>query len=179
MQQVLYNEFFDYIANQYESLIDISRNLANIDTLLELLSHEIGGLVDKRIIDFGCGTGLASRRLRGAAAEFTGVDQSPHMRDIAMHRGMKVVPTNDLASWTSYFDGAIASYVLHLLSDDEALRSLALALKPDGVLVGNFHKNANLDRVTKCLARYGCEAVELPLRSGIEIHGGYMGYRKS
>lgn len=174
-QQALYNGFFDYIGAEYESLISVSRNCDNIKHLLYLLRQHSGSLEAKELIDFGCGTGLALTQLQAAKAQFVGVDQSAHMRDIAQHRGMNTIDLVALRGRPSRFDGAIASYVLHMVSDETAIAGVASSLKKGATLVGNFHKGLNVQWMDGVFAKYGCKATRLDASA---IHGTYIGYTK-
>jgi SAM-dependent methyltransferase len=178
IQQALYIEFFDYIGDDYESLIDVNRNSGNISVLLDLLRQRIGNLAGKILLDFGCGTGLAITQLQAAKARFIGVDQSPHMLDIARCRGMEAIDVAALNSWGSRFDGAIASYVLHLVSDEAVIKAVASSLKSGATLVGNFHKGANVEWVDRMFNQFGCSALHFPQLGPETSHGMYVGFTK-
>ena len=178
IQQALYNDFFDYIGSEYESLIDVSRNCENIEYLLEHLSQQIGDLKGATLMDFGCGTGLAVPQLQAAGAKFVGVDQSHHMRFIAQHRGMTAVNMASLLAQPNQFDGAIASYVLHLVSDEIAIAGVVSVLKRGATLVGNFHKSCNIQWMDDTFARHGCSAIHLRELHTSAVHGVYVGYTK-
>jgi ubiquinone/menaquinone biosynthesis C-methylase UbiE len=176
-QQILYSEFFEYVAADYDSLIDPQRNMDNIDQLITMLAILIDGISGKSIMDFGCGTGLAFELLQKAGARFVGVDQSGHMREMATRRGMKSCSPNDLSDYNSFFDGAIASYVLHLISTDDAIATIVKPLKPGGVLVGNYHKSWNIYWADEAFRRQGCEVIKLASGAASQ-HGSYVGYIK-
>ena len=177
VQEAIYGEFFDYIADNYESMIDQRRNLANVANLLRELSRLLGGLQGKTIMDFGCGTGIAIPQLLQAGADFVGVDRSPHMREIASHRGMRVLSLEGLCSRDLIFDGAIASYVLHLVSTDQVVEKLVKTLRPGAVLVGNYHKDRNALWANEAFERHGCSVIRLPSEGG-QNHGSYFAYAK-
>lgn len=177
LQQAAYGEFFEYIAAEYESLIDLDRNVRNVDNLIAMLCRSIEDLYDKRILDFGCGTGLSYGSLKRSTARFIGVDQSQHMRKIAQSRGMQVLGLDYLGRAQSTFDGAIASYVLHLVTDETVVGSLVNSMKPGGILVANYHKGINADWAENTFRRLGCDVTGLPSAESGE-HGPYFAYIK-
>src|SRR6266404_6888331 len=52
-QEVL-DKFFAFIAYQYESLIDVQRNLDNIQILLGFLNRLLAPIEGSTIVDYGC-----------------------------------------------------------------------------------------------------------------------------
>jgi SAM-dependent methyltransferase len=177
LQQAVYSEFFEHIAPEYESLIDLERNLRNIGNLLAILRESIGDLSGRRILDFGCGTGLAYDSLKRSNARFVGADQSQHMREIAKCRGMDTVGLDDMSGLQSVFDGAIASYVFHLIADEAAIGVLVHSIKQGGVVVANHHKDVNIDWADRTFRRYGCDATNLRSAKSVD-HGSYFAYIK-
>ena len=178
LQEVVFSEFFEYIADEYERLIDVSRNVENIETLLGQLSAILGNLADHSILDFGCGTGLAIGPLTACGTLFTGVDQSAHMRDLARKRGMPVISMNQLQSRTSAFHGVIASYVFHLFVDEFVLDELWNTVRVGGALVANFHKGNGIERANTFFHRSDCRIVNCEVAAHLQRHGSYFAYIK-
>lgn len=176
-QEVL-NDFFTLLANEYESLIDVQRNIENLRILLEHLKSRCAFVKDSTIIDFGCGTGLSLNVVPEFGVKVVGVDSSPMMRRIAQRKGMTVLSPGDLARQSpNSVDGAFASYVFHLLPHTHGLRLLWARLRPGASLVANFHKNQGVEMVTACVRDLDgiVEPFEAPES---ERHGQYIAYLK-
>jgi ubiquinone/menaquinone biosynthesis C-methylase UbiE len=176
----LVEDFFDLIAEDYELLIDKSRNLENIRNLLRFLDELIGPLKGLTVVDYGCATGLSM----GPASEFNvsplGVDSCARMRKIASGRGMSVGTFKHLSSLHhTMISGGFASYVLHLSPDERELGSLWRLLKPKGALVANFHKGKGIDFVNDVLESLGCTVRHLESQDDQSRHGEYVAYIKS
>src|SRR5688500_16215102 len=56
--------FFNFIANHYEKLISVERNIQNIERLIKILLAEIPDSEKKIFLDFGCGIGLSQVFIR-------------------------------------------------------------------------------------------------------------------
>lgn len=152
---------YDAVARTYESQIDRERNVAVIRRLLE----QVG---PGWLIDYGCGTGISLDALDPALHQLLGVDVSPSMRTIAESRGLITVPVEALETNTGcQFDGAFASYVLHLASAHEHLSGLASSIRVGGRFAANFHKGRGMHAVDQILRSCGfdIEARREPSRS--------------
>lgn len=178
-RQSLLDRFFELIGEEYDSLIDIRRNLANIQNLLELLrrlSEPIEGLT---IIDYGCGTGLSLQVASRYRVSVIGVERCPMMRAMSIARGMIVWSESDLARQPSNSLSAVfASYVFHLQPHRRGLRLLWSRLKPHGALLANFHKGAGIATTNSCLTEEGCRILNLDAPDGSSLHGPYVAYVK-
>jgi SAM-dependent methyltransferase len=179
-QSGVFEDFFDYIAPDYERLIDTDSNVDNVRQLLACLSSVIGDLHGKVVVDFGCGTGLAVPIIRSFGASVIAVDQSSRMRELAAAAvGMNVLRVSELNSIRLKADGIIASYVLHLLWDDSVLETLWAVLKPGGALVANFHKKIGVDRANRFFSRPGTTLARCSAQFGDQSHGPVFAYVKS
>ena len=177
--QKLLDKFFGLIADEYEALIDIPRNIENISNLLGFLSSLVGPLSHALVVDYGCGTGLSIRPGRETSVTLIGVDRCPRMRAIATSRGMLTWSPGDLARQLSgSVHAAFASYVLHLLPETHGLRLLWARLKPGGVLVANFHKGQGIELVADCLSEQHALIRRLDSPAGAQRHGPYFAYVK-
>jgi ubiquinone/menaquinone biosynthesis C-methylase UbiE len=104
-----------------------------------------------RLLDVGCGTGVASRavaRRSGFAGRVTGIDRSAYLVDVARRRAVEegltgriefqVGDSRSLGLPDASFDAAIAHTLLSHVEDPlEALRELARVVRPGGT-VGVF-----------------------------------------
>lgn len=147
---------FDAIADQYDHQIDEETNRRTIGRLLGAVAAHGGARRPLRVLDFGCGTGLAATVADPDAFDLIGTDASARMLRRAAARGMSTVPLADLprlgAGWA---DGAIASFVLHLAVPAAGLAAAATALRAGGVFAANFHKDRDRDSAAAALDALG------------------------
>jgi SAM-dependent methyltransferase len=140
---------FDLIAHVYDQLISSEVNLEIARLLLEAVvpPPEIHGSAQLRILDFGCGTGLALCALRDLGnplanqIELVGTDLSPRMLEFAARRGEEVLKLEEWRQMpVASVDGAISSFVLHygVPQADSAL--IAGQLSPGARFAANYFK---------------------------------------
>jgi SAM-dependent methyltransferase len=150
---------FDAIALHYDNLTDGRTNVAVCRRLLKTVAD--GSRAAKRILDFGCGTGVASIAGRDsdlAHLSLVGTDASPAMLELARRRGESTITR---AEWKREpalsFDGAIAAFVLHLGVPDEDLILLASQLSQGALFAANIFKPTPnlLERILKTLQENG------------------------
>ncbi|MBR1003585.1 MULTISPECIES: class I SAM-dependent DNA methyltransferase [Bradyrhizobium] len=150
---------FDAIAVHYDDLTDCGTNLAVCRRLLDEVSGHSGS--GNRILDFGCGTGVAVL----AASEpdlqhlrLVGTDASPAMLELARRRGEE---TLHFQTWwgtpAGSFDGAIAAFVLHYGVPDEHLSLIASQLRDGAIFAANLFKapSALMDRIVRACTQGG------------------------
>ena len=178
-RQSLLDSFFALIADEYESLIDVGRNLGNIQNLLRLVCELTGPTEGSVVIDYGCGTGLSLHAAPELKVSIVGVERCVLMRAHASARGMTVWSPGDLARQPKdSLPAAFASYVLHLLPHTDGVRLLWSRLKPGGVLVANFHKGQGIEQINTCLRENRCRILRLKPPVGSDLHGPYIAYAK-
>ena len=179
LSQEIIDEFFDLIAKEYESLIDVARNIENIKNLFEILEDVIRPFDESKLVDYGCGTGLSLRAEHPINVEIFGVDRCPTMREIAAARGLTVWSLGQLASQpTNSLDGAFSSYVFHLFPRLEGLRLLWSRIRIGGAFVANFHKNDGIERVNEFMRATHGTLIDVRSLPASEKHGTYLAYRK-
>ncbi|MGJ5620655.1 class I SAM-dependent DNA methyltransferase [Sulfitobacter sp. MF3-043] len=104
------------------------------------------GWKSKRILDFGCGTGLMAERVAPFVREVVAIDTSEKMiavldakgiaNVVAMHGNVLDADFQRAHAWQSSFDLIYASSVCGFLSDYEgAVKSLVGLLKPSGTFI--------------------------------------------
>jgi len=163
---------FDLCADAYEMLVDVKRNISNIQNLLVVvLAAGKSGADTIKILDFGCGTGLSLVALQSLESnsvgriQLTGMDRSPHMLQIAARRGLSVLTE---AKWASLlagtFHAVIASYVIHLGMSQDDCCAIAKQLIPGGVFVANYHHGdaTGVAQTAALLSRAGLRPIPLP-----------------
>jgi len=176
----LYEEFFDYISPDYEHLIDLNRNQENIYNLLKIVQGYTYSKTKLVILDYGCGTGISHSFAKNYNYEIIGFDICPNMRQNASSKGMIVWGEKDLIQQPkSSIDAVISSYVFHFLIDDSYFKLLYKLLKPNGIIVANFHKNKNRNFIDQSLNKIGFEIIQSTILKNKEYHGTYVVYRKS
>jgi len=178
LDQAVVDALFDEIAFTYESIIDVKRNMENIDLLFETIAKAIGPLTGATILDLGCGTGLSVQSRFNRGINLIGIDRSPKMRDIALLKGMRVAGIKDFENQCVTLDGIFASYVFHLMSDTSILCPLWKCLKPGGVMIANFHKNRGVESINEIIVKLNGSIIELDQPDGSERHGAYVEYHK-
>lgn len=179
-RQEILDKFFNLIGDEYESLIDVPRNVENIRNLLGFVSQFAGYMRGATILDYGCGTGLSLGPTSDFNINLVGVDRCPIMCRIARNRGMTVWSFEELAQKSfDQISGAFASYVFHLLPQTDGLCLLWAHLRKGGIFVANFHKNQGIETVNNCVSDLGGDVKLLKSPLGSERHGAYIAYIKS
>jgi ubiquinone/menaquinone biosynthesis C-methylase UbiE len=105
----------------------------------------------ERVLDVGCGAGAFAARLAGRAGHVDAVDKSAAMIEAAKRR----TPANvtciladvmELPLPTEHYDAIVSITALHHLPLVDALRHLAPALRPGGVLAAVVLPRSDLPR---------------------------------
>lgn len=87
-----------------------------------------------RVLDIGCGTGIAARLLRERGCEVLGVEPDPRMADFARATGLEVEQAR-VEQWQARgrrFELAISAQAWHWVDPDAGAHHVAAALVPDG-----------------------------------------------
>jgi SAM-dependent methyltransferase len=162
---------FDACAGAYERLVDVQRNQGNIQRLLRIAIENGPRRTPLRVLDFGCGTGLAHEAIRLLAIEkrtpvnLIGTDRSVHMLELASRRGLQILSEDAwLRTPEMAFDAVIASYVIHLGLTEEDCIHISRQLTVGGVLVANYHHATvtDLNRTTVLCESVGLEPLSIP-----------------
>lgn len=151
---------FDAIADRYDAEVDEATNRRVIDGLLQTVAAHAPARRPLRVLDFGCGTGLAVTVADPSGFCLVGTDTSPRMLARAASRGMRTVPPQGLHGLgKGWADGTIASFVLHLAVPAADVAAAAQALGSGGILAANFHKGHG--RTAAAAALEACGLVPL------------------
>ena len=104
---------------------------------------------DNRLLDVGCGTGVASVRFAKIGYHVSGFDISPENVDIATKRGLHYDLQNQVEFSTQtaenlnypdeYFDIVVGIDILHHIEIAKAIRECHRVLKPGGAAVFKEH----------------------------------------
>lgn len=176
--QAVVDAFFCWLSEDYDSTIDVDRNVRNIRYLMSLCL-KFGLRSPNRVLDFGCGTGISTVALDSLPeVQLVGFDSCSRMVDIAEARGLSVLDLQDLmALGPCYFDAIFSSYTMHLLFEREGLALAWDSMRTGGVLAANFHKSVGLGVVSEFLHGLGAQLVFAD--DGPGEHGVYRVFRKS
>jgi Methyltransferase domain len=161
---------FDLIADIYDRVTTEETNRVVALHLLRAVVLPISSRL--RILDFGCGTGIALTAAAEinspAQIELIGTDASPTMVGAAARRGMCTV---SLQEWKKIpaktFDGAIASFVLHYGLQDKELELIAKHLRPRARFAANYFKPSESE-IERLISRLHMTGLNFHERSEIE-----------
>lgn len=121
--------------------------------LLALLEPKSG----ERILDLGCGTGQLTAQIAAAGAQVHGIDASGEM--IAQAQQNHPQLSFEIADATRFragepFDAVFSNAVLHWVKPPEdAVRSIAAALKPGGRFVAEFGGRGNVAQIVAAASK--------------------------
>lgn len=138
---------FAAAAARYDELRPVD---ANWQEQFDVLVRE-GGLVARRVLDVGCGTGNLATALAERGARVWGVDAEPAMLDVARGRvprgvGLKEARAEALPFKDGWFDRVVMRLVLHLLDRPRALAEARRVLGPEGRLAVATFAPEHLER---------------------------------
>jgi SAM-dependent methyltransferase len=150
MQARATEELFD-LSDEYEAMLNQGIRLSGesmfffLEGRLNLLQQQMQarGRVVSRVLDFGCGLGYASKRLRElfAPAEITGVDTSAKVLETARQRnggmGVRFLTLGEIEDDAGSYDLCYVNGVFHHIPPPErpgALRLIHRVLRPGGIL---------------------------------------------
>jgi len=149
-------EYYHYLRTKKYTQGWFYNELLEMPTTLEL----IGNVKGKKILDFGCGTGIYSKLLTKKGAKVKGFDISKKMLEIAKKENPKL----DLRQGTGYkipfkekFDIVIAPLVIDYFKDwDKAFKQVSKVLKKGGFFI--FSQG---NPVSECIKKVKCRGETL------------------
>ena len=129
---------FEKLAKPYQS----ARRGFDLEVFEALVTY-CGELSGKKVLDVGCGTGIATRQLAEYGASVIGCDLSEAMiREAQSIDGIKyiVAPTDSLPFENGAFEIVTAFSAFHWFCDNKSVQEIKRVLQKDGVfLVVNKH----------------------------------------
>jgi SAM-dependent methyltransferase len=125
-----------------------------------------------RVLDVGCGTGIAARLFQAAGAEVLGVDPDERMAARARQRGLEVEVAR-IEDWDPAgrsFDAAVAGQAWHWVDPEAGARQVARALTPGGRLAVFWNSFRPPPSLGEAMA-----AVSRQAKPGTPVQGGLPG----
>lgn len=108
-------------------------------TMIPGMLKALGNVRGKKVLDWGCGTGLYAKELKKRGAKVKGFDISEEMIRIAKDENPGVdfrVGSGLKIPFNERFDIVFASLALHYLNDwDKALKEISRVLKKNGIFI--------------------------------------------
>lgn len=101
-----------------------------------LVDHIVAACPGPRVVDVGCGTGIAARLFQAAGCQVLGVDPDARMADLARQSGLEV-EVSTFEAWDPAgreFDAVIAAQAWHWVDPVAGAARAARALRPGGLL---------------------------------------------
>lgn len=179
VRQSLLTGFFNVVASLYRELVDVDRNLENIETLLTIIKEQITLRADDPIVDLGCGIGLSIEIASHHGLNIVGVDPCPNMRHFAALNGLTAWSPGDVARLPpNSLQAAFASYVFHLLPESGLLRLTWHRIESGGVVAANFHKQQGIAHFQATMHTLGATPVALDSCLTSTRHGQYLAFKK-
>jgi SAM-dependent methyltransferase len=174
-QAVLWRDFYRCFGEYYEDLIDDRWNIECIGMLVSHIDARTGFHRAKRILDFGCGSGLSTKvKVQGKILGYEPVDE---MRKQAQQRGMELLTREEIQNMPdNTFDAVFSSYVFHMAVLDGDIELVLGRMKQGAIWVANFYKNINLEYVNAVFIRNGCRLKRLRVQE--ERYGAVYEYQK-
>jgi len=175
-QRKLWKAFYDSYVQYYESLINTANNISCLELFKTIITEKTTTLLEKKILDFGCGTGLSAKVFGNS--DILCYDNNPVMRQKALRNGLKTIDRERfLLLEDELFDICIACYVFHLTIDKYDLMNIIRVIKKEGLIIANFYKCINENEVNSFMRENG----QIPEKINIEegTFGSVFMYRKA
>lgn len=126
------------LAEEYHGM-RLKKSFYNEMIEMPAMIKMLGNIKGKKILDWGCGSGLYIKKLKSKCAEIKGFDISQDMIKIAR----EINPTIDIREgsgtkipFKEEFDIVFASLAIHYLKDlDRPFKEIHRVLKPKGVFI--------------------------------------------
>jgi len=141
-EEKISEQYYDIVAKEYHNKRTkehpegwFYNEMTEMPAIFELL----GNVKGKKILDFGCGTGIHAKILKNKSAIVKGFDISPEMIKIAKKENPKIefkVGTAYDIPFKEKFDIVLASLVVHYISDwNKMFQEVKRVLKEKGIFI--------------------------------------------
>ena len=168
---------YDAISKYFHDIINIEKNIESNKILCDILLEEDN---ITKIVDFGCGTGISYKYCSNKNINVLGVDKSVNMLKEANKNGfLNTCHINEFSDkkYHNSFDGAIVSYVFHVIQKPQDLDVLCNSIKPGARIIANFFKGQNINLINTYFESKNW-SINLLDRKSIYDHGVIYEYRK-
>lgn len=124
------NQVWDALAREYAEKFKVGAMVTDWRLGHSIVEELLGDVQGKRILDYGCGSGKFSRRLRDRGAFVIGVDTSLTAIELARQAGEEgivyhCIPPDDLSTVPmGAIDHAVATFVFCTIQEEYRLRAI-------------------------------------------------------
>lgn len=126
------------LAEEYHGL-RMKKSLYNEMTEMPAMMKMLGNVKDKKVLDWGCGSGIYIKKLKSKGADIKGFDISQEMVEIARKINPNIeikVGSGTKIPFNEKFDIVFASLAIHYLKKlDKPFQEIARVLNSDGIFI--------------------------------------------
>jgi ubiquinone/menaquinone biosynthesis C-methylase UbiE len=127
------------LAEEYHSIRSKKKSFHNEYVEVPAMINMLGNLKNKKVLDWGCGSGLYIKRLKNKCKTIKGFDISPEMVKIANNLNPKIdirVGSGTKIPFNEKFDVVFASLAIHYLKDlDKPFKEIKRVLNKGGIFI--------------------------------------------
>jgi predicted TPR repeat methyltransferase len=141
-------ELYSRFSRTYDKNMVGELNYSGPARMTEMLDAQLGSVSDLKVLDMGCGTGLAGKELRPRANYLAGIDLSPEMIAKAQETGAyDTLEVAEITSWLSSSDQPLFSLItamdcfIYFGDLRQVLIPAARRLMPEGRILFSVESN--------------------------------------
>ncbi len=131
-------KMYSGLAEEYHKT-RTKKSFYNEMTEMPSMMKMLGNVKNKKILDWGCGSGIYIKKLKSKGAIIKGFDISPEMVEIAKRNNPNTeikIGSGINIPFNENFDIVFASLSLHYLKKlDKPIQEIARVLKPNGIFI--------------------------------------------
>ena len=153
-----WNNLYECIGDDYESLINVNINKACIKLMIDYIQDNRKISDDSLLLDFGCGTGIS--QYVHHKGKIIGYEPVYEMRKQAQMKGLSVYSCIDKISEES-LDAVFSSFVLHMGIQESEIQKVARKMKTNAIWISNFYDGINEDIINSYMLKTGLRLTQL------------------